>query len=725
MKSIFILTLIIAFCATVHAQSHGHRFIYDTLADGSLKITYPMEAGTFREVIIPPDELEPSFYSPASNIHSLQHLETINYFVENIFSPDDFGGCLPIDVAFNPTLNKLYFFGGRNIIVIDAITQTKIKELTVSEVADNFYTYPRPSPPYHWMIERGYRHILFNSQLNKVYCVTLGGELVVIDSSNDSIIKIIEPPAFNTLFSTSIMFDSAQNYLYWFVNEYRCDFSSYLRKINCHLDIIEHERTFPYFGIYDVVTTGNKLLATTFSVAPNNPHQIQMFDVNNLSTILQFGRSNLGKMFVNNQILYVDDLIVNKIYRYNLADYFSLYPINVTYQRVLLGAINSNGTHLFLTGMNQNLTSGLMVIDLSSANEVHTVAGPNLAALYYDISHDRVYYGGAHFIKSISGSQNFSQVLHQTNNDNKTTIRLVKAGAETVVSCNITAGTASFFDSQLNWQSAAQLGGNIIFGCYNPVNNKFYFIQSHSDNPESFVTIYNATTLEHIAEIPVGRHLTDIVYNKHTNRVYVSSRDNNAVYVIDGATDQLIPDGTIYTQGRQPKKLFISSTNKIYVSAPFRIFIYDGDNHLLLNTIVTTRWSIAMEESSEAGIVYSLQYASPSVITAINDLTAQKIKNIQLLPGWSLGMRYNTRENRLYVACFDARRILIISGVSIVNTIPVTGNHPLFVEYGIHDGEIYVTVPPNQLLVLKNEQIIKTIEDFWVHWIVYNPKNHI
>ncbi len=165
-----------------------------------------------------------------------------DYLISNMNSPDNFGGCLPLDACYNSDQNKLYFYGGQNIIVVDALTNTKIKEITVSETFN--YSFAT-------MLSRKESHYLvYNPQYNKVFCATLSADLVVIDCNTDEIVNVINSPDIFNFHSTSLAMDLDGDFLYWYVNDtytYR-----HLNKVDCLSNNRILQRLFTA-GIFDIV----------------------------------------------------------------------------------------------------------------------------------------------------------------------------------------------------------------------------------------------------------------------------------------------------------------------------------------------------------------------------------------------------------------------------------------------------------------------------------------
>lgn len=710
MKKYFILIFIASiFAFNSFSQAPFGEISYDTLQDGNILVKIPQEAGTFFEMLFTPED-----YLPPKELYvNTFTFDYSSYYQDdlksNIFAPDDIGGCIPLDFCYNPYMEKLYYYGGRNVVVVDAVTREKLKEMTVSEVADVTYT-----STWHaysaYSKEKGYRQILFNPLHNKVYCATLGGELVIIDCDTDLIVNTIITDASYSIFSTAIALDFNNDNILWFVNElFSTEIMSHLYKVDCNIDLITSHRKFYYTGIYDVIPSNNDttILVSTF----NNANQkIHVINTANLATITQFGESNVGKLFINptTNILYADLLTSNSLLAYNLNNYQYLGGINISYERILQGFVNSNYNLLYLNAINSS-ESGVIVIDCNLFSEVAVHQGSFSFALCYDNINSLVYFSGNNFMKAFNANANFQQIIYQSANNGNVPTRILSGPEQGIITSNQVSGTTSFFDYELNLEGEAQIGANMVYGCYNATNEKVYYIHSFTSNINSYIAIYDAITLEILSEIPLAGYLNDVVYNSHNNKVYVSCRDNHRVYVIDGVTDQIIQNETILLpQNKRPMKLYVSKENNIYVSVPSSIFIYDGSNHTLLNQLSTNLWTFSFEENYLSNIVYAGQYSSGSaVIIAVNDLTQQIISNINI-DGFAFDMCYNSVDNVIYASSLLGNKIYEIKGTNIVKSHNL--GLPTYLAYNYIDNKVYCNSLNGNLTVFKNSEISKSLQ---------------
>lgn len=718
MKKYIILTVLICISSALFSQNPTVYIQRDTLPSGAINVTAHPEGGLWSKYILLPDNYGTSFdFNYFSDNTGLSETGD-DYLISNQYSPDNFGGCLSLDACYNSTQNKLYFYGGQNIIVVDALTNSKIKEIKVSEEFSHLYASALNRKDSHYLA--------YNPQYNKVFCATLSADLVIIDCNTDEIVNVIHSPEIYNFNSTSVGMDLDGDFLYWYVNDtftYR-----FLNKIDCQTNNRVSQRGFDG-GIFDIVCDYNDsiIYLSTFSNAHSKIHAIS---TSNLQTITQFGKANMGKMVVNEatNILYVDDLESCRVLAYDLNTYAQVDAINVSFDFLSQGTCNSSEDLIYFTGFNESLfDGGLIIIDGSIGQEVKAYPGDWCTiGLVYDENMDVVFYSYQDKIAVIDGAD-YNQLYHITTNEGGKSVRLISGQGESVISANLNEGTATVFDLQSNshgkqlvLNSLIQLGGNMELGCYNEMNEKAYYIQHSSTNKQSYLSIIDVNTLSNIAEIPIGSTIRDVKYNSHNNKVYLTLFDDKKIIPIDGESNQILTN-QIINLPHEPIEVFFSSGNKIYVSCYNFIYVIDGYTHQTLNTIVAQGWK-HFEENTISHIIYASQYGYP-IITAIDAITNQKIADIALSGSEVSDMCYSEYDNSVFVSYFDVKKIDVISGTSLSSTIN-TINEVVFLEFNNFEEKVYA-LGGSVISVIKLNTVIKTIDLHGIcQGLIYNSINN-
>ena len=702
MKKLFILSILISFSSIIFSQNPSNYILMDTLPDGNILITVQPEGGLWSKYIQITNNFEAFYDFIYFNDNTILSETGEDYLISNINSPDDYGGCHPLDVCYNTIQNKLYFYGGQNIIIVDALTNTKIKEIKVSETFN--YSYSN-------MFSRKDNHYLeYNPKYNKVFCATLSSDLVIIDCSTDEIINVINTPEITNFHSTSVLLDFSGDFLYWYVNDYFT--SRYLNKIDCQTNNRVLQRVFSP-GIFDIELNpiGSILYMSTYCNSNNKIHAI---NTSNLQTIIEFGKPEIGEMVIDGVTnrIYVDNLESGQVLVYDLTTYIQVDAIDVFFDDVSQGAFNSSENLIYFTGYNQTtLNAGLSIIDGTTGNEVKVYPGDFVTrGLLYDENMDIVFFTSRDNITAIDGT-NYNQVYDASTNEGGASTRLISGLEQSVVSANLNEGTATIFElqntshgKQLVLDSLIQLGGNMNLGCYNDMNEKVYYVQYDSFNKQSYLSIIDANSLLKIAEIPISQHLRDIKYNNHNNKVYLVLLEDKKIIPIDGESDEILSN-EIISLPNEPVEIFISSSNKIYVSCLNYIYIIDGNTHQILNNILANGWKHFIE-NPDSHIIYASQGEHSNII-AIDGITNQKISDISISGTSVYDMCYVESDNCIFVSNSDSK-IDVISGINL--TLSITTNEIIkFLEYNNLEDKIYA-MSAHSISIIEKNDVIKTID---------------
>jgi hypothetical protein len=718
MKKIFIISVLICVTSALYSQTPPVNILADTLPDGIINVTVQPEGGLWSKYTLFPDNSGATFDFTYFTDNTALPETGEDYLISNLYSPDNYGGALPLDACYNSTQNKLYFYGGQNIIVVDALTNNKIKEIEVSET----FTYSYASA----FKRKESLYLVYNPQYNKVFCATLSADLVVIDCNTDEIVNVISSPEISNFHSTSVVLDMDGEFLYWYVNDtftYR-----FMNKVDCQTNNRVLQRGFTA-GIFDVVCDhyDSIVYLSTFGGYPSS--KIHAISTSNLQTIVQFGKPEMGKMIINEVTnkLYVDDLETSRVLAYDLNSYAQVNAIDVSFNYLSQGACNSSEDLIYFTGKESIGSEGLIIIDGSIGQEVKVYPGEFFThGLLYDENMDVVFFSCRDKITAIDGTD-YNQVYSYTTNEGGKSVRLVSGHGQSIVSANLNEGTATVFELQntshgkeLFLNALIQLGGSMEVGCYNEMNEKVYYIQHSSSNQQSYLTIVDANNLSTINEIPLGPTIRDIKYNMHNNRVYLTLFDDKTIIPIDGETNQILTN-EIINLPYEPIDIFISSGNKIYVSCHSFIYIIDGNTHQTLNTIVAPGWN-HFEENPNSQIIYASQ-SGYSNMTAIDAISNQKIADIALSGSAVRDMCYVESDNTVFVSYLDVNKIDVISGTNLSSTIS-TLDAIRFLEYSDFEEKIYA-LSGYSLSVIEGTDVIKTIDmSGYCMGLVYNSINN-
>jgi YVTN family beta-propeller protein len=220
-------------------------------------------------------------------------------------------------------------------------------------------------------------------------------------------------------------------------------------------------------------------------------------------------------------------------------------------------------------------------------------------------------------------------------------------------------------------------------------------------------------------------HPKAVAYNPNTNRLYITSRDNNLVYVLDGTTYNTLATIPVYDE---PFGIAVNPiTNKIYV-ATFRngeLWVIRGSDNR-----VKTHYNIGPEPCWVAvnkltNKVYVTTHGNNGVVV-VNGNTDSVERTMGSGGAGTWGITVNEDMNRIYVTNRDDQTITTIDGStntvlhsqtvrpdSPQGSVPyaITYDHTLgrvFVVYGIHS-------PPNRVAVFEAE--VKGLNRLGTVWV--------
>lgn len=722
MKNIILaIGLVIGIFISSYSQNQGMSYQYDTLTDGTMKLNVMYNGVSTASYLVAPDAGLDGFISNM-NLENISNTPAGNSgFINNISLPGEFGGCIPLDNCYNTIDNKYYFYGGLNVIVVNAENNEKLKEIRVSESFSHNYA----------MLINEFRtkHIIYNPANNKVYCATVAGELVVIDCLYDTVTQVLDFPFTQYYYnhSTSIALSKENNNVYWYFNEYGFTsagivFRSRLRKIDCQANTIAGTITFTDARIGDMITdySEDTIFASTFG---NNIDRIHAINTQTFQNIFQFGHSNLGKMIINtsSNILYADELISDKIIKYSLQN-FSFIGEITGFDRVYNFACNSNENILFLTGRNSNGT-GLKIINGNTGQEVGYFGGTYTVGLHYDNVTDAIFVGSMALIKIEKIEGEYVQTGYSSNNRG---ISLVLSGGydNKIVSVNTFEGMATILNQNLTSSDIVQLGGQITLGCYNPINDKLYYIRSFSNSDSSFISIICESTGAKYADIIVGGNLLKIAWNKHNNKVYICQMAGPIV-VLDGQSNEFEEPIAL---GGSLHNLFINPDNNIIyvskkVSSGDDFYIIDASNnqtlasfqigfainHFVVNPIDEVLYGSEHDQDAKRIAVISLR---DNILDRIIDTELTGIRDICFESG----------TNTLYVSYSVHDKIKAYKNNTFFKSISIVA--PAFMTYNHLNEKVYCIGGTQGISTLKNGEIINTINSGYGKDILYNENTN-
>jgi YVTN family beta-propeller protein len=161
--------------------------------------------------------------------------------------------------------------------------------------------------------------------------------------------------------------------------------------------------------------------------------------------------------------------------------------------------------------------------------------------------------------------------------------------------------------------------------------------------------------------LPGALHPKGVAVNPRTHRVYVTSRDNDRLYVIDGSTFKVIDSIKV---GDEPWGVAVNpETNKVYV-ANFRsgdMYVIDGASLAILKVLPVGQELTALKINVKLNHVYVVSKMT-EIVYIFNGASDTLISFRGTNNTGSWGLAVNEELNRIYVSGRDTGTITTLDG---------------------------------------------------------------
>jgi YVTN family beta-propeller protein len=197
-------------------------------------------------------------------------------------------------------------------------------------------------------------------------------------------------------------------------------------------------------------------------------------------------------------------------------------------------------------------------------------------------------------------------------------------------------------------------------------------------------------------------HPKDVVVRTDTHDIYVTSRDNNRVYRLDGAT--LAEEGSAVV-GAQPWGIdYNPNTNKLYVAdfASGDVRVLDASTLAVLRVINTGPSPTFVRVDPGSNKVYAVLYGSNAL--AVIDGATDTLETLAPAGGvGSWGIALNPALNRVYVSNRDSGTVTTLdgnAGYSVLGGLTRVvcgsgGSSPYAMDFNPSNNRLYVACAPN------------------------------
>lgn len=197
------------------------------------------------------------------------------------------------------------------------------------------------------------------------------------------------------------------------------------------------------------------------------------------------------------------------------------------------------------------------------------------------------------------------------------------------------------------------------------------------------------------AVIPGPRHPKDIVVNPRNQMVYVTARDEDRLYMIDGLSLAIVNSVKV---GREPWGVSINpNTNKVYVAnhASGEVWVLDGATLAVLATIPVGPNPTFVKVNEITNVAYAITYGNNG-IAVINGDTNSLIGIRSAGGAGAWGLAINPNRNLVYTSARDTGEVSALdakANLKVVDTISPcggTGSSPYGLEFNPANDRLYI-----------------------------------
>ena len=200
----------------------------------------------------------------------------------------------------------------------------------------------------------------------------------------------------------------------------------------------------------------------------------------------------------------------------------------------------------------------------------------------------------------------------------------------------------------------------------------------------------------------VMRHPKDVDVNPRTHRVYVTSRDNDSLYAIDGQTMAQLGQVPV---GAEPFGVAVNfNTNKVYVAcfASGEVYVVDGASLAVLDHFPVGSEPTYVAVNPDTNRIYVALHGLNGV-AVIDGATDTVIDHVGSGGAGTFGIAVNRHLNRIYVSNRDVNSIGTIDGATnnLISSQTVhldpPGSVPYMLDYNESTYKLYVAYGPHNI----------------------------
>lgn len=495
--------------------------------------------------------------------------------IGEITIPDEMSGIVATDLCFVPDVNKFYVYGDTKITVYNGNTLEKLSSIEISDKC-------LLSTPIHTFGKT--RKICYIPGYDLIACHSNDKKIKIIDPNSNSIVSEISfpnflDPTYLSYTSFYLSYSSRDNRLYAFYRysdndeqSFTC-ILSYDIDLNGNLSLNYSQNLTGHDYIMDVVFNPyrDRIYVSFYFGEVKILNSLNGSEVNSIAIEGQSGPLSFVDKYPSTSKIYCtkNGGVLNQLTVIDADNDFSSSTINVPYHNFYSIFHSAENNKIYLGYSNSGLT-GILILDDESGNQTGNIyTSYNNTAKIRDItinpSNNYLFAAHGYGIKVIN--LNTNQIINNFVSNQSYHIRLERN------TINNNVFSVAVWDRMItglngNGDLLIPPDDNVGSTAYNGINcpgvNKIYFYTT-SYRTRTDVLAYDTITDEIICIDGISE-TTGCAFNEESNRVYVSTHDENKIYAIDAITGQILENESIIFNLTADKceGLYLSPNEKLY-----------------------------------------------------------------------------------------------------------------------------------------------------------------
>ena len=556
------------------------------------------------------------------------------------------------------------------------------------------------------------KFITGSTYTNRLYCADLTNHLYVIDMATDQILVTHTFPTFTDQLSTSVVYNSDVDIVYWMVNFWDGPGGTKILAFDGLTGVLLTQRQLSG-EIIDMAMAGGSLFITM----DDDFWKLDPITLQTVSTHTQTGRKYKRIFQLNNSEIGVSYSYIvmgqnrQKSQIFDIASHIALQDLgpetkhvyDVQFynpENIVMCTLVDDFTTFNFFDKNGGSTYNHVGIPITlpdlfakklrvnDAGNYAYIAGQDIGRIYLPTR-------TLQMSNNLEGCMSYDIIVKNM------------AGSDVIFSANPIEGTFSKHNQDCSKNLMKQTAFKTNTGCINDQENKAYFVNNKSMWEKSGLAIINCETDEIIDIIQLGKNLIQAVYSADFNKVFVASHDDNQLYVINGQTNQLIQ--TINLQ-HSPEFLF-STGNNIYCKAKGltedALYVINAANYTITQISLpstvfgrTCRKMILNDDATKLFMLLCNTGFSSIARVDLSTSTIDQIEDFTFIGGYDL--EYNLEEDLLYFANLTLPKFYVIdpANLNVLNTVSYKTEvlfHSLNIEVDYYRNKVYVNCAQEDL----------------------------